>query len=184
MNNIICKDLDRKNSIAILDIFGFENFSSNGFEQLCINYANETLQFYFNKHIFKLEQEEYAREKINWRNIEYADNKPCIDLISKKPHGIIHLLDDESSFPRGTDYSFLEKCHFLHSSNPLYGKPRMSTPEFSIKHYAGEVIYEVRCFLDKNRDLLRPDVVDMFMNARNLVISVFFLKTICYFSND
>ena len=100
INSIICKEFDKKNSIAILDIFGFENFSSNGFEQLCINYANETLQFYFNKHIFKLEQEEYAKEKINWKNIDYVDNKPCIDLISKKPNGIIHVLDDESSFPK------------------------------------------------------------------------------------
>ena len=100
INNVICKQVEKKNSIAILDIFGFENFSSNGFEQLCINYANETLQFYFNKHIFKLEQEEYVKEKINWKNIDYIDNKPCIDLISKKPNGIIHVLDDESSFPK------------------------------------------------------------------------------------
>ena len=89
------------NSIAILDIFGFENFvGANGFEQLCINYANETLQFYFNKHIFKLEQEEYAKERIMWKNVAYVDNKPCIDLIAKKPNGIIHILDDESSFPK------------------------------------------------------------------------------------
>ncbi len=77
-----------------------KNFNSNGFEQLCINYANETLQFYFNKHIFKLEQEEYSKEKINWKIIDYIDNKPCIDLISKKPSGIFHILDDESSFPK------------------------------------------------------------------------------------
>ena len=134
------------NSIAILDIFGFENFlGANGFEQLCINYANETLQFYFNKHIFKLEQEEYAKERIAWKNIAYVDNKPCIDLIAKKPNGIIHVLDDESSFPKTTDSSFLEKCHFLHGHNSLYNKPRMASPPvFSIKHYAGEVIYEVK----------------------------------------
>ena len=103
INSIIaCKvpDLKKSCKIAILDIFGFENFSVNGFEQLCINYANETLQFYFNKHIFKLEQEEYAKEKIAWKQIDYVDNKPCIDLISKKPNGIIHVLDDESSFPK------------------------------------------------------------------------------------
>lgn len=68
-----------------------------------------------------------------------------------------------------TDFSLLEKLHFVHSANPLYGKPRMSTPEFIIKHYAGEVIYEVRNFLDKNRDLLRTDVIDMFINSRNSV---------------
>jgi myosin heavy subunit len=72
----------------------------------------------------------------------------------------------------------LEKLHFVHSANPLYGKPRMSTPEFIIKHYAGEVIYEVRNFLDKNRDLLRTDVIDMFINSRNSVrIYLVFLKS-------
>lgn len=174
INSIINKNIDKENSIAILDIFGFENFSINGFEQLCINYANETLQFYFNRHIFRLEQEEYAKEKINWKAIDYVDNKPCIDLISKKPNGILHVIDDESSFPRTTDYSLLEKLHFIHSQNPFYGKPRMQTPEFSIKHYADEVIYEVKNFLDKNRDLLRADVIEMLINSRNMSIAKMF----------
>ena len=72
----------------------------NSFEQLCINYANETLQFYFNKHVFKLEQAEYAREHIDWTVIEFHDNQPTIDLVAKKPQGIIHILDDESNFPK------------------------------------------------------------------------------------
>ena len=78
----------------------FQLFPRNSFEQLCINYANETLQYYFNKHIFKLEQEEYSKEHITWTSIRYTDNQPIIDLISKKPSGIIHLLDDESNFPK------------------------------------------------------------------------------------
>ena len=120
-----------------------KNFASNGFEQFCINFANETLQFFFNKFIFKIEQEEYCKERIKWSIIDYTDNKPCLDLISKKPNGIIYILDDESHFPKSTDNSFIEKMHFIHSSNELYGKPRMLSTEFSIKHYAGEVIYEV-----------------------------------------
>ena len=82
----------------------FQDFKDNSFEQLCINYANESLQFYFNKNIFKLEQAEYARENIDWTAVEFQDNQPTIDLISKKPLGILHVLDDESSFPkvRGT----------------------------------------------------------------------------------
>ena len=80
---------------------------------MCINYANETLQFYFNKHIFKLEQEEYAKEKINWKLIEYTDNKDCIDLISKKPSGIFHILDDESSFPK-VSISSKNNLYYLH----------------------------------------------------------------------
>ena len=111
----------------------------NSFEQMCINYANENLQFYFNKHIFKLEQLEYAKEKIQWQNISFTDNQPVISLIAKKPIGIFHLLDDESNFPKATDASFLEKCHYNHALNELYFRPRMSSMEFGVKHYAGQV---------------------------------------------
>lgn len=72
----------------------------NSFEQLCINFANEQLQYYFNQHIFKLEQEEYKAEGISWKAIEFRDNQPCLDLICKRPVGIFHLLDDESNFPK------------------------------------------------------------------------------------
>lgn len=135
----------------------------NSFEQLCINYANENLQFYFNKHIFKLEQQEYAKERIEWQTITFTvtnyyclfwfanvhtlliillltkDNQPVISLIAKKPIGVLHLLDDESNFPKATDASFLEKCHYNHALNELYFRPRMSSMEFGIKHYAGQV---------------------------------------------
>ena len=86
--------------ISILDIFGFEDFPENGFEQLCINFANESLQHYFNKHIFKLEQAEYVKEKLEWTPIQYNDNQSILHMISKKPIGIFHLLDDESNFPK------------------------------------------------------------------------------------
>ncbi|PRD33755.1 UNVERIFIED_CONTAM: Unconventional myosin-XV [Trichonephila clavipes] len=99
VNNIVFKG-PRKTSIAILDIFGFEDFKENSFEQLCINYANETLQYYFNKHVFKLEQQEYAKERIEWQPINYQDNQPVLNLIAKKPVGILPLLDDESNFPK------------------------------------------------------------------------------------
>lgn len=107
--------------------------------------------------------------------MEYLDNKPCIDLISKKPNGILHLLDDESNLPKTTDLSFLEKCNFVHSAtNALYKKPRTCEGIFIIRHYAGEVIYEVQNFLDKNRDLLRTDVIDMFIDSRNPLLSKMF----------
>ena len=135
-------------SISVLDIFGFENFSKNSFEQLCINFANETMQLFFNKHVFKQEQEEYKAERISWSVIGFKDNQSVIDMISKKPLGILHLLDDESNFPKGTDFSFLEKCHYHHGSKMCYSKPKMSHAEFIITHYAGDVTYDVNNFLE------------------------------------
>ncbi|CAF0866281.1 unnamed protein product [Adineta steineri] len=174
INQIVRVNNSVDNSIAILDIFGFENFSTNSFEQLCINYANEALQFHFNRHVFKLEQEEYAKEKLAWKKIDFSDNTDCLDLIGKKPNGILQILDDESNFPKATDQSFLHKCHRLHESNRLYGKPRLLKTTFSIRHYAGDVEYDVRGFLDKNRDLLRSDVIDLFSSSRNEILANMF----------
>nr|XP_042898448.1 unconventional myosin-XV-like [Parasteatoda tepidariorum] len=173
VNNIVFKG-PRKTSIAILDIFGFEDFKENSFEQLCINYANETLQYYFNKHVFKLEQQEYAKERIEWQPINYQDNQPVLNLIAKKPVGILPLLDDESNFPKATDLSFLEKCHYNHALNELYSRPRMSSMEFGVKHYAGQVWYSVDGFLDKNRDTLRNVVVELLISSKLPMISKMF----------
>ncbi|XP_073944850.1 unconventional myosin-XV-like [Choristoneura fumiferana] len=151
--------------ISLLDIFGFEDLEENSFEQLCINFANETLQHYFNKHIFKLEQQEYQKERLEWSNLAWNDNSPVIQLLSKKPVGILHLLDDESNFPRASDASFLEKCHYNHALNELYSRPRLGASEFGVKHYAGQVWYNVEGFLDKNRDALRPDVLELLCSS-------------------
>ncbi|XP_046586212.1 unconventional myosin-XV isoform X1 [Neodiprion lecontei] len=174
VNHIVYKGTKQTSAISILDIFGFENFTENSFEQLCINYANENLHFYFNKHIFKLEQQEYAKEKIDWTMINYTDNLPVINLIAKKPVGILHLLDDESNFPKASDLSFLEKCHYNHALSELYSRPRMNSAEFAIKHYAGQVWYNVEGFLDKNRDTLRPDVVELLISSKILMVSKMF----------
>lgn len=115
-----------------MDIFGFENLAENSFEQLCINYASESLQLYFNKHVFKLEQQEYARERLEWTNLTWLDNTPVIHLLGKKPVGILHLLDDESNFPRASDSSFLEKCHYNHALNEHYCRPRVGGREFGV----------------------------------------------------
>ncbi|XP_032354863.1 unconventional myosin-XV [Camelus ferus] len=161
-------------SIAILDIYGFEDLSFNSFEQLCINYANESLQYLFNKIIFQEEQEEYTREQIDWREIAFADNQPCINLISLKPYGILRILDDQCCFPQATDHTFLQKCHYHHGTNPLYSKPKMPLPEFTIKHYAGKVTYQVHKFLDKNHDQVRQDVLDLFVRSRTRVVAHLF----------
>ncbi|XP_068560532.1 unconventional myosin-XV [Cebidichthys violaceus] len=162
-------------SISILDIYGFEDLIFNSFEQLCINYANEYLQFFFNRIVFREEQEEYSREQIPWQSIPFSDNQPCIDLIAAKPHGILRILDDQSCFPQATDHTFLQKCHYHHGNNPLYQKPKMPLPEFTIKHFAGRVTYQVHKFLDKNYDQVRQDVLDLFIQSKNKMVSNLFL---------
>ncbi|XP_075156063.1 unconventional myosin 10A isoform X1 [Haematobia irritans] len=157
--------------ISILDIFGFEDLAENSFEQLCINFANENLQLYFNKHVFKLEQAEYSRERLEWTPLTWDDNLPVIHLLAKKPVGIFHLLDDESNFPRASDMSFLEKCHYNHALNELYSRPRVGAQEFGITHYAGQVWYCVDGFLDKNRDALRGDVLELLGSSKLQLVS-------------
>ncbi|KAM4603322.1 unconventional myosin-XV [Polymixia lowei] len=162
--------------ISILDIYGFEELQVNSFEQLCINYANETLQFYFNRVIFQEEQEEYMREQIEWQQQPFSHNQACLDLIAAKPHGILRILDDQSGFPQATDHTFLQKCHYHHGDNPLYARPKMPLPEFTLKHYAGKVTYQVQKFLDKNFDVVRQDVLDLFIQSKNRMVSNLFLK--------
>ncbi|XP_060997076.1 unconventional myosin-XV [Dama dama] len=161
-------------SVAVLDIYGFEDLSFNSFEQLCINYANESLQYLFNKIVFQEEQEEYMREKIDWQEVTFTDNQPCINLLSLKPYGILRILDDQCCFPQATDHTFLQKCHYHHGANPLYSKPKMPLPEFTIKHYAGKVTYQVHKFLDKNHDQVRQDVLDLFVRSRTRVVAHLF----------
>uniref|UniRef100_A0A087XL45 Myosin XVAb n=1 Tax=Poecilia formosa TaxID=48698 RepID=A0A087XL45_POEFO len=163
-------------SISVLDIYGFEELQVNSFEQLCINYANETLQFYFNRVVFQEEQEEYMREQIQWQPQPFSNNQACLDLIAAKPHGILRILDDQCGFPQATDHTFLQKCHYHHGNDPLYARPKMPLPEFTLKHYAGKVTYQVHKFLDKNFDLVRQDVLDLFIQSRNRMVSSLFLK--------
>ena len=139
--------------IGVLDIYGFEHFAKNSFEQFCINYANEKLQQEFNQHVFKLEQEEYLREEIDWTFIDFSDNQPCIDLIEGKM-GILSLLDEESRLPMGTDDQFVTKLHHNFASNKhdFYKKPRFGKSSFTVCHYAVDVNYESEGFIEKNRD--------------------------------
>ncbi|XP_072297879.1 unconventional myosin-X [Eucyclogobius newberryi] len=152
-------------SISILDIFGFENFEVNRFEQFNINYANEKLQEYFNKHIFSLEQLEYNKEGLVWVDIDWMDNGECLDLIEKKL-GLLALLNEESHFPKATDGTLLEKLHCQHSKNPFYVKPRVAVHLFGVRHYAGEVVYDVRGMLEKNRDTFRDDILNVLRESR------------------
>ncbi|MBA0787771.1 hypothetical protein Gotri_027182, partial [Gossypium trilobum] len=163
-------DPNSKSIIGVLDIYGFESFKCNSFEQFCINFTNEKLQQHFNQHVFKMEQEEYTKEEINWSYIEFVDNQDVLDLIEKKPGGIIALLDEawyaalvnnswfkmiliyDSMFPKSTHETFAQKLYQTFKNNKRFIKPKLSRTDFTISHYAGEVTYQANQFLDKNKD--------------------------------
>jgi len=178
INLVICK-AETSNSafIGILDIFGFENFKVNSFEQLCINYANEKLQQHFNHHIFKLEQEEYDKEKINWSKITFKDNQETIDLIEQlKPKpGIIALLDEQCRFPKASDKTFLDQVlSNYEGKHGNFDKNKRVQNQFIIKHYAGDVSYTITGFLDKNRDTLFVDLLNTMITSQSSLIKALF----------
>ncbi|KAL4216467.1 myosin V [Mactra antiquata] len=146
--------------IGVLDIYGFETFQINSFEQFCINYANEKLQQIFNMHVFKLEQEEYVKEAIEWSFIDYYDNQPCIDLIEAKL-GILDLLDEECKVPNGSDGNWCQKLYGKHIKHSHFAKPKIGTDAFIILHFADKVSYTVKGFLDKNRDAVSEEHVNI-----------------------
>ncbi|XP_073791411.1 unconventional myosin-VIIa isoform X6 [Danio rerio] len=164
-----------RRSIGLLDIFGFENFTVNSFEQLCINFANENLQQFFVHHVFKLEQEEYNLEDINWQDIEFTDNQDALDMIAIKPMNIISLIDEESKFPKGTDATMLNKLNSQHKLNTNYIPPKHShETQFGIQHFAGVVHYETKGFLEKNRDSLHSDIIQLVHSSKNKFIKQIF----------
>ncbi|XP_012530085.1 unconventional myosin-IXa isoform X1 [Monomorium pharaonis] len=155
------------NSIGVLDIFGFEDFKTcNSFEQLCINYANEQLQHYFNQHVFQYEQREYRKQGIRWTDIGYSDNSGCLNLIEGKPNGLLCLLDDQCNFPGATNETLLQKFNTVHKDNPFYEAPQRREAAFVVRHYAGAVKYQAANMREKNLDLMRPDgVVGVLKNS-------------------
>ncbi|NXJ53730.1 MYO3B protein, partial [Spizaetus tyrannus] len=160
-------------NVGILDIFGFENFARNSFEQLCINIANEQIQFYFNQHIFALEQMEYRSEGIDATTVEYEDNRPLLDMFLQKPMGLLSLLDEESRFPQATDLTLVDKfednlrCKY-------FWRPKGVELSFGIQHYAGKVLYDACAFLEKNRDTLPADVVVLLRTSENKLLQQLF----------
>ncbi|KOB69519.1 Myosin heavy chain, non-muscle [Operophtera brumata] len=171
--NRINRSLDRTKRqgasfIGILDMAGFEIFDLNSFEQLCINYTNEKLQQLFNHTMFILEQEEYQREGIEWKFIDFGlDLQPTIDLIDK-PMGIMALLDEECWFPKATDKTFVEKLVSAHSVHPKFMKTDFrGIADFAIIHYAGKVDYSAEKWLMKNMDPLNENVVSLLQSSQD-----------------
>tara|TARA_B110000977_G_scaffold141862_1_gene179968 strand:- start:11034 stop:15224 length:4191 start_codon:yes stop_codon:yes gene_type:complete len=176
-------------SLSVLDIYGFEQFQTNSFEQLCINYANERLQQQFNQHLFALEQNEYEAENINWQNVSFEDNAPTVDLIQGRPVGLLALLDEQCKVPKASDATFAMKCaaelvkletQSNDDSKNITSKrdsknkpptfvPNLNNPEsgFTIRHYAGDVSYDPTGFLDKNKDDVSCDVLRVLTSSKD-----------------
>ncbi|XP_029409442.1 unconventional myosin-Id [Nannospalax galili] len=165
--------------IGVLDIYGFEIFDNNSFEQFCINYCNEKLQQLFIQLVLKQEQEEYQREGIPWKHIDYFNNQIIVDLVEQQHKGIIAILDDACmNVGKVTDGMFLEALnnklgkhgHFSSRKTCASDKTLEFDRDFRIRHYAGDVIYSVIGFIDKNKDTLFQDFKRLMYNSSNSVL--------------
>uniref|UniRef100_A0A8C5HU58 Myosin IB n=1 Tax=Gouania willdenowi TaxID=441366 RepID=A0A8C5HU58_GOUWI len=176
----------RHKVMGVLDIYGFEIFEDNSFEQFVINYCNEKLQQIFIELTLREEQEEYVREGIEWTNIEYFNNAIICDLIENNQNGILAMLDEECLRPGTvTDETFLDKLNTIcgehqHFESRLSKNSKFLTDHslphncFRIQHYAGKVLYRVEGFVDKNNDLLYRDLSQaMFKANHNLMKQLF-----------
>jgi myosin V len=144
--------------IGILDIFGFESFKTNRFEQLCINFTNESLQGLFNKYVFQKEFEEYSREGIEYEHIIFPDNKHILNTIAGK-YGLLNMLNEECFIPNGNSKNFTQRFLKQHSENKhiKINKKYINT-KFSISHYAGWTEYTTDLFMEKNMDKISDDI--------------------------
>ncbi|EAR90393.2 unconventional myosin heavy chain (macronuclear) [Tetrahymena thermophila SB210] len=165
--------LNKSLSIGLLDIFGFESFDINSFEQLCINFTNEKFQQLYVQYVFKSEEEDYKQEGILdvFSDLQYQENQLIIDTIEKKPNGIMVLLDENCSLGSGTDDSFLNQITKNHSKNQLVSFPKKDKYSFSLSHTAKQVVYDVRGFRDKNKDEVSTEVEKCLQSSKCPVIA-------------
>lgn len=180
INKTLYTSTQKQSFIGVLDIAGFEIFDINSFEQLCINYTNEKLQQFFNHHMFILEQEEYKREGIEWKFIDFGlDLQPTIELIEKtSPIGILSLLDEECVMPKASDKTFIDKLNGLwKGKSSKYETPRFNAG-FILQHYAGNVEYSVAGWLDKNKDPLNDNITKLLANSAEPYIANLFADSL------
>lgn len=156
-------------TVSVLDIFGFEVFQENHFEQFCINYANEKLQLHFNHFNFMLERQLYLREGIELVESDFVDNSACVELIEGKGWGIQACLDDVCIMPKGDDDAFLSKLlqNGQMKNHPHFEVPKKRSESFIVNHYAGTVAYSVLDFCEKNKDLLAVDLVNLMLGSKS-----------------
>eukprot|EP00914_Ancora_sagittata_P007760 GHVO01015186.1.p1 GENE.GHVO01015186.1~~GHVO01015186.1.p1 ORF type:complete len:1084 (+),score=205.04 GHVO01015186.1:412-3663(+) len=181
INLTIMNDTDMESAlqsrcIGLLDIYGFEVLCRNSFEQLCINFANEKLQQHFNHHVFQEEQTLYHNQNIDWSKIDFKDNQIIIDVLEKKPVGIFPQLDSECLMPKGSDMAFLSKIA-TSNTDVIIQPPKLNTHMFGIRHYAGSVMYDSRGFLEKNRDELNRNLVELLGSSTNELVALLFSDT-------
>lgn len=171
--------------IGVLDVYGFEIFDTNHFEQLCINFANEKLQSHFNNHCFTLAQQEYQSEGVEVDLFKFIDNSTCIQLFEKRQTGILSLIDEQLRLPVRSDEQLLIRMHEVHEKHVNYVKPKINMSHFSIRHYAGDVQYQIKGFLEKNADKLENEMSDLMKSsACSIVKSLFILETAASVAND
>ena len=177
---------DARAYIGVLDIFGFECFKSNSFEQLCINYTNETLQQQFNQFVFKMEQLEYQREKIEWSFVEFPDNQDCLDLIEHRVSGIIAILDDECKLPKASDEKFAHRMYKVLQEHPRFSASAKHQRDglFCIRHYAGMVVYSTKSFIEKNKDEIPREASTLLLRSSVSVVSHVFEPELSQDSNN
>ncbi|CAE7245773.1 XI-2 [Symbiodinium natans] len=167
---------DVKLFVGVLDIFGFECFKMNSFEQLCINFTNERLQQFFNSFVFKLEEQLYERENIPWDALDFPDNQDSVDLLAGKGTGVFAMLDEECLVPNGSDQGYCNKLIKQHKGHRRFDEIKTKPTWFVIKHFAGPVSYCTDSFLDKNRDQLSNDLIECVGNSSNQFVANLFRK--------
>ncbi|XP_060704174.1 unconventional myosin-XIX [Hemiscyllium ocellatum] len=177
INGSICSDSFKwTNFIGLLDVYGFESFLQNNLEQLCINYANEKLQQHFVAHYLKAQQEEYIAEDLEWSFVTYQDNQSCLDLIEGNPTSIFSLLNEESRLNRFSDANqFKTRLQTVLASNHSLSWNMFSkVPNFVVAHYAGKVNYQIEGMMEKNKDPVPPELVQLLEKSQDTLLKKLF----------
>ena len=178
VNEGIDNSRETRQTIGVLDIFGFEVLEVNSFEQLCINYANEKLHQQFVQYYFKHELNDYKAEGIDVAAIKYDDNQACLDLIEQQGRmgkwaGLLSLLQEECRLKTATDKSLVDKINTGLKGKPHFLHQRFDPAAFGVAHFAGHVVYKADGFLEKNKDTIASDLVALVVGAKDRFLKSF-----------